>query len=1188
MGPRKKPKSKHNAVQKTKEVPKQTTPQLQPVQHQLPPAPLATEKEAQIVQQTPIIPPPQQAKTTSKTNKIRDLNLKGASKEGTDMDAFNDNASLEDTNANDSNSVNNDYINNTNNVMLNNNSNTNASIVNDIKQSETNNIMTIKATSEPKCASKSKVDVTNVFQEMPMLEKNLMPLRSLEAEDEPDRVTLDNNKLVQVKNEVNKVPHEQLDCNVSDIKLNLPYKEDQWSPFNQDGKKVYDKEFLLALKGNPKSNLKPDNLPTDIVANEDRGRVGEINRYPMGGRATDFAPTFSNNTYPGKSSSQRGGIPLKRKSQQGSLSGNNKGKQGMIRLSISVREDVKLHESENAWKPARCVASATMTEDEKKTEELYKKVRGVLNKLTPQKFNTLLDQIRNFNIDTTERLQGVIDLVFEKAVDEPNFSVAYAALCGQLALMQVPAPGSNNKDGQQDFVNFRKLLITRCQLEFEKNSIDETERNSKLKEVEECIDPEKKKDLTLDLEDYDRRLRMKSVGNIRFIGELFKQNMLTVNIMMRCLRNLLTTKDEESLECLCKLLTTVGKELESKHENLTDLFNTMKDLANKKHSKISSRVRFMIQDVIDLRLSKWVPRRQEFNPKTMDQIQKEAETEQLNIQAMNSVPLSRRDDRGSVGGGNINANNEKKRRNAGGGGESDWSVATSRGNRIQQQFNIKSDKLKIALITPDEPLGNSQMFGNWGRGSNFKLPNQVGNATNSNMYAPLDGLESDKGSNIGLRSREFVLKGPTSVERYNRQPYEEALDGRGSRSGSQHRSRDSSKTSQCNIPTTVLPNTQKSQTNTVTTPLTLSSEKLEVKIRNIVEDYVNEFSDSVQSDEEVKIQIPSAAHSQLVSDGYMLVLERSQTARFKAGTLFAHLIKVDTLSLSNYCIGLETVLAECEELIIDIPMVWLYVAELIVPVLWNKVATFQDLHKPLEVVIQNKRGCKVLSSIFTLFIHKKSPAFLQSCWISSGLRFSDFMQESEVESFLNDVRYFNCISPNHGSTSYGLKKLKYEEIHNKLLSFFQSCTPFDEVTDWINANVGDAVTENQFFRVLTTAIFNYAIVNTKLKNDILQEKFNYFHYFVDNKPNYELQCLFALQSLLHKLEYPQGLLLQIFNKLYEENIFSHESFLSWEMSNDPAEQEGKGVAIKQLTSFFTQLKEADEDSSSSSVEEEMT
>lgn len=44
--------------------------------------------------------------------------------------------------------------------------------------------------------------------------------------------------------------------------------------------------------------------------------------------------------------------------------------------------------------------------------------------------------------------------------------------------------------------------------------------------------------------------------------------------------------------------------------------------------------RFMLQDVIDLRKSKWIPRRQDSNPKTIDQIKKEAENEHLNIQVL--------------------------------------------------------------------------------------------------------------------------------------------------------------------------------------------------------------------------------------------------------------------------------------------------------------------------------------------------------------------------------------------------------------------------------------------------------------------------------------------------------------------------------------------------------------------------
>lgn len=67
--------------------------------------------------------------------------------------------------------------------------------------------------------------------------------------------------------------------------------------------------------------------------------------------------------------------------------------------------------------------------------------------------------------------------------------------------------------------------------------------------------------------------------------------MLTVNIMMRCLSHLLDNKEEESLECLCKLLSTVGKDVEEKNNDLTPIFTVIREIVDKKHGKISSRVR---------------------------------------------------------------------------------------------------------------------------------------------------------------------------------------------------------------------------------------------------------------------------------------------------------------------------------------------------------------------------------------------------------------------------------------------------------------------------------------------------------------------------------------------------------------------------------------------------------------------
>ncbi|KAJ8665621.1 hypothetical protein QAD02_007283, partial [Eretmocerus hayati] len=461
--------------------------------------------------------------------------------------------------------------------------------------------------------------------------------------------------------------------------LKYTYPDGQWSPMNTSGKKVYGREFLMKLQSDPKSKIKPINLPDLEVVLKDitktRSTVEHRFKDTSLGRHDSLFPGFA------KSSLSAKVMPPNKKSHSG------KPKQGkaVLHLTLSLREDVKLRESEKPWRPSR-TNQGPISEEQVKTEQLYKKVRSVLNKLTPQKFDTLVNQVRDLKIDTQERLQGVIDLVFEKAVDEPNFSVAYALMCKELSNIHVTGADSDDSSS----ANFRKLILTRCQTQFEKNTLDENIRNEKLKEIESCTDPEKKKEFQINFEDEERRIRIRSVGNIRFIGELFKQNMLRDQIMHQCIRHLLSQVDEENLECLCKLLTTIGKVLENKNIDLSDYLKQMQQIANRK-GKISSRIRFMLQDVIDLKANNWIPRRDDSNPKTMDQIQREAESERLDIQLGNiSLHTPRKDDR----------TGERKRNRGGvnsGGGNSGsiedggWSQPVS---RTRQVYSVETAKLK--------------------------------------------------------------------------------------------------------------------------------------------------------------------------------------------------------------------------------------------------------------------------------------------------------------------------------------------------------------------------------------------------------------------------------------------------------------------------------------------------------------
>jgi translation initiation factor 4G len=86
---------------------------------------------------------------------------------------------------------------------------------------------------------------------------------------------------------------------------------------------------------------------------------------------------------------------------------------------------------------------------------------------------------------------------------------------------------------------FRKLLLDKCQTEFQKSNSEEDKIKDMVKEIEQAEGGDKKEQLRLELEDMQVKMRRRSLGNVRFIGELFKLHMLTPKIMVSCIKMLL-------------------------------------------------------------------------------------------------------------------------------------------------------------------------------------------------------------------------------------------------------------------------------------------------------------------------------------------------------------------------------------------------------------------------------------------------------------------------------------------------------------------------------------------------------------------------------------------------------------------------------------------------------------------------
>jgi hypothetical protein len=75
----------------------------------------------------------------------------------------------------------------------------------------------------------------------------------------------------------------------------LPYKDDQWSPANKDGKKQYDRDFLMKLQTNPLSLQKPGTLPDNmevILITPALENIKSVASVPNLNRAFDMNPQY--------------------------------------------------------------------------------------------------------------------------------------------------------------------------------------------------------------------------------------------------------------------------------------------------------------------------------------------------------------------------------------------------------------------------------------------------------------------------------------------------------------------------------------------------------------------------------------------------------------------------------------------------------------------------------------------------------------------------------------------------------------------------------------------------------------------------------------------------------------------------------------------------------------------------------
>ncbi|TWW68036.1 Eukaryotic translation initiation factor 4 gamma 2 [Takifugu flavidus] len=835
------------------------------------------------------------------------------------------------------------------------------------------------------------------------------------------------------------------------------------------------------------------------------------------------------------------------------------------------------------WLPSRRMRREANSYNEKgQHDAIFRKVRSILNKLTPEKFDKLCLELLNVGVDTKLVLKGIVLLIVDKALEEPKYSQLYSQLCQRLAedVPNFEDVSTESQAVQKQNSTFRRLLISKLQDEFENRA-----RN---------VDVFDKKDVPLTSEEEEQRniAKIKMLGNIKFIGELGKLGLIHESILHKCIKTLLDKKKRvqlkdmgEDLECLCQIMKTVGPKLDhAKAKSLMDqYFGRMHSLTSSK--ELPARIRFLLQNTVELRANNWTPRKAHVDsgPKTIGQVRQEA-VKDLGVfippqnDAMRNeffmdntsfLQSKMKFDRETFGGlADMFGQMPGCGIGTGPGVIHDHYSPTMGRHRTNQHYN--DHVVNGSNLHQTQFDSGNKPFVKQNQGQNSPVFNHKQNhlvQMQSKDMAPRFGKKGKVNvDEISLRPAQSFLLNKNQVQKA------QMLTPQGSSLG---------QSPQLGLKITPPPIQEKPAKSSKKAPLT--KEELHKMTAALVVDYTNSknINEAVNAVKEMKP--PKHFLPEMLNKMVVYSLDRSDEDKENASVLIHALCTEGIVTSEQLMQAVLSVLDQCPNVEEEVPLVKSYLAQFAARAIIADMVNLADLAHQLENGAHFPMFLLCLQQLMKL---------RDRDWLSDLFQQSKInMQKMLPEIDQNTDKMLEILEGKGLSFLFPLMKLEKE-----LLKQIKVDTSPQSIYKWIKENVSARLhTDKGFVNILMTSFLQFILdeinpdgdeeqLAAPTKEQLDEEKQlllslkPVMQKFLHDHADLQVAALYALQVHCNTKGFPKGMLLRFFVHFYDMEIIEEEAFLSWKEDVNQ-EYPGKGKALFQVNQWLTWLETAEEEES---------